>query len=222
MRQSIRLPGPWLRCPLLTRRRGSGQRACRRLRAPRAEHNRAGPVASRAPPRVRRRLLHVLEPGHHDHGAGLSGRVHATAIIPESKITPVFTLPAGLAQTGPSGDIGLDAPWFRRATPATRSMIALDRPRRVRALRPCDQAERIWAGQLYARTCRSSLSNRSDRRLQGQRLALDRCGRAPAQYLKVRTSRPSGRRSPTRLPTRRAPAARRRQLTASAILSARP
>ena len=39
---------------------------------------------------------------------GFQGEFHASAIIPETKITPTFTVPAGLAALGPSGDIGLE------------------------------------------------------------------------------------------------------------------
>ena len=83
---------------------------------------------------------------------GFQSEFHATAIIPESKITPVYTIPSGLAGLGPSGDIGLDAVvptsyttyqvndrlWFGLYSGAPFGL----------ATKPNE----IWAGQLYSRT----------------------------------------------------------------------
>lgn len=83
---------------------------------------------------------------------GFQSEWHATAILPRVEIEPTFTLPAGLATLGASGDIGLDAVvpagytgyqvndrlWLGLATGAPYGL----------ATKP----DYVWAGQLYART----------------------------------------------------------------------
>jgi Long-chain fatty acid transport protein len=83
---------------------------------------------------------------------GWQSEFHGTAILPESKITPTYTIPAGLAALGPSGDIGLDAViassytsyqvndqlWVGFYSGAPYGLVTKPNP--------------VWAGQLYART----------------------------------------------------------------------
>ncbi|MCB8820867.1 OmpP1/FadL family transporter [Microvirga rosea] len=83
---------------------------------------------------------------------GWQSEFHATAIIPESKISPIYTVPAGLAALGPSGDIGLDAMvpasytsyqvndrlWIGFHNGAPYGLVTKPNP--------------VWAGQIYART----------------------------------------------------------------------
>ena len=83
---------------------------------------------------------------------GFQGEFHASAIIPETKITPTFTVPAGLAALGPSGDIGLEG--FLPAGYASYQVndrlwlgLYTGGPFGL-ATKPRE----IWAGQLYART----------------------------------------------------------------------
>jgi len=83
---------------------------------------------------------------------GFQAEFHAAGVIPESKINPTYTIPAGLRALGPSGDIGLDALvpasyssyqvndrlWIGLYTGAPFGLTTKPNP--------------IWAGQLYART----------------------------------------------------------------------
>lgn len=83
---------------------------------------------------------------------GFQSEWHAAAIIPRSEITPVFTLPAGLAALGPSGDIGLDA-----VVPSSYTSYQLNDRWTIgfSTNAPFGLATKpnpIWAGQLYART----------------------------------------------------------------------
>lgn len=83
---------------------------------------------------------------------GLQFEADAAVVIPRSEITPIFTLPPGLAALGDSGDIGYDAVvpssyaswqindrlWVGLATGAPYGLTT--------------KPDFIWAGQLYART----------------------------------------------------------------------
>lgn len=77
---------------------------------------------------------------------------HGSAILPRTTVTPVYTVPSGLAALGGSGDIGLDAAlpssyasfqindrlWVGMYTGAPYGLVTKPNP--------------VWAGQLYART----------------------------------------------------------------------
>lgn len=83
---------------------------------------------------------------------GWQSEFHGTAIIPESKITPVYTIPAGLSALGPSGDIGLDA-----VVPASYTSYQVNDSLWVGLYSGAPfglvtKPNSIWAGQLYART----------------------------------------------------------------------
>jgi long-chain fatty acid transport protein len=83
---------------------------------------------------------------------GWQSEFHATAIIPESKITPTYTIPAGLAALGPSGDIGLDA-----LLPSSYTSYQLNDRLWIGLYSGAPfglatKPREIWAGQLYART----------------------------------------------------------------------
>ncbi|WP_210490814.1 OmpP1/FadL family transporter [Microvirga antarctica] len=83
---------------------------------------------------------------------GFQSEFHATAIIPESKISPIYTIPGGLSSLGPSGDIGLDA-----FLPTSYSSYQVN-DRLWLGLYSgapfglATKPNEIWAGQLYART----------------------------------------------------------------------
>jgi long-chain fatty acid transport protein len=83
---------------------------------------------------------------------GFQSEWHASAIIPRSEITPTYTLPAGLAALGDSGDVGLDA-----LVPASYTSYQINDRLWVGLATgaPFGLATKpdfIWAGQLYART----------------------------------------------------------------------
>ncbi|MGO4705354.1 OmpP1/FadL family transporter [Microvirga sp. 2MCAF38] len=77
---------------------------------------------------------------------------HFSGIIPESKVKPIYTVPAGLVGLGGSGDIGQDA-----VVPATYASFQLNDSTWLGLYvgAPFGLATKprpIWAGQLYART----------------------------------------------------------------------
>jgi long-chain fatty acid transport protein len=84
---------------------------------------------------------------------GWQSEWHASAIIPRTNITPIYTVPAGLAALGPSGDIGLDA-----VVPASYTGYQINDRLWVGLYTgaPFGLATKpenpVWAGQLYART----------------------------------------------------------------------
>jgi long-chain fatty acid transport protein len=83
---------------------------------------------------------------------GWQSEWHAAGIIPRTEITPIYTLPPGLAALGSSGDIGQDAIvpatygsyqindrlWIGLYTGAPYGLVTKPNP--------------FWSGQLYART----------------------------------------------------------------------
>ncbi|MFC4174269.1 OmpP1/FadL family transporter [Microvirga sp. GCM10011540] len=83
---------------------------------------------------------------------GWQSEWHATAIIPRVEITPTYTLPAGLAALGSSGDIGLDA-----VVPASYTSYQVNDRLWVGLYTGAPyglstKPDPFWAGQLYART----------------------------------------------------------------------
>jgi long-chain fatty acid transport protein len=83
---------------------------------------------------------------------GWQSEWHASAIIPRTDITPIYTVPAGLAALGPSGDIGLDA-----VVPASYTSYQINDRFWVglhtgAPFGLATKPDPVWAGQLYART----------------------------------------------------------------------
>ena len=149
----------------------AGRRAGRRLRvcASRAQPAQGMSFAGAAV-RFGRRLLDVLEPGHHHHGAGLAERVTRAAIIPESKITPVYTIPSRPCRARHLRAISAWMRWFRRATPRYQvndRLWSVSIAAAPFGLVTKPQRNLVWPA-LFAHTSDLLLRRNADRRLQGQ------------------------------------------------------